>query len=91
MNPREILQKEGFTHVYEWHDVPNTEYPKHAHKGKVTLYITRGDVTFIFSDSTTKTISSGQRFDVPVGLEHRAKVGSNGCNYVVGEMIEDDS
>ncbi len=77
--------------MYEWHDEPNTEYTKHSHKGKVTLFILSGDVTFHFSDSTSKTISSGQRFDVPVGLEHEAVVGLNGCDYIVGEMIEGDS
>jgi mannose-6-phosphate isomerase-like protein (cupin superfamily) len=83
MNPQEILHKEGFHHVYEWHDGPNTEYPKHAHIGRVTLFVVKGDVTFTFSDSTTKTISSGQRFDVPVGQEHTAKVGQNGCVIIL--------
>jgi mannose-6-phosphate isomerase-like protein (cupin superfamily) len=66
-------------------------YESHAHKGEVTLFITQGDVTFYFSDSTTKTISTGERFDVPKGVTHEAVVGKNGCDYVVGEMIEGDS
>jgi hypothetical protein len=67
------------------------EYPVHAHKGKVTLFIQNGDVTFHFSDKTNKTVSSDQRFDVPVGIEHTAIVGPKGCDYIVGEMIEGDS
>ncbi len=77
--------------MYEWHDEPGVKYPARAHKGKVSLFIQNGDVTFNFSDKTNCTISSGQRFDVPIGLEHTAMVGSNGCDYIVGEMIEGDS
>lgn len=91
MKPQEILKSEGFVHVYEWHDEPGTKYPVHAHKGKVTIFIEKGDVTFHFSDNTTHIVKIGERFDVPIGLEHSAVVGPNGCDYVVGEMIEGDS
>ncbi len=91
MKPQEILQSEGFVRVYEWHDEPHTEYHAHAHVGKVTLFIEKGDVTFHFADNTTRTVKAGERFDVPIGLEHSAVVGSNGCNYVVGEMVEGDA
>jgi quercetin dioxygenase-like cupin family protein len=91
MKPQEILKSEGFVHVYEWHDEPGTKYPVHSHKGKVALFIEKGDVTFNFSDNTTHVVKSGERFDVPIGLEHSATVGSNGCDYIVGEMIEGDS
>lgn len=91
MQPQEILQSEGFVHIYKWHDEPNTQYPSHAHKGKVTLFIETGEVRFTFADTTTHTIKADERFDVPVGLEHTATVGSSGCDYIVGEMIKGDS
>ncbi len=91
MKPQEILKSEGFIYIYKWHDSPNTKYPAHAHKGKVTLFVEKGDVTFNFSDDTTQIVKSGERFDVPVGLEHSAIVGKNGCEYVVGEIVEGDS
>lgn len=91
MSPKEILQSEGFVHVYEWHDEPETEYPKHQHKGNVSIFIENGDVTFNFSDGTTRGVRRGERFDVPVGLEHTGVVGTEGCDYIVGEMIEGDS
>lgn len=91
MAPKEILQSEGFVHVYDWHDEPGVEYESHVHKGRVSIFVESGSVTFKFSDGTIKTISSNERFDVPVGLEHSAVVGSEGCDYVVGEMIEGDS
>lgn len=91
MSPQEILKSEGFVHIYEWHDEPGVKYEPHHHNGKVALFITKGDVTFHFSDNTTKTVKARERFDVPIGLEHGAEVGVEGCDYIVGEMIEGDS
>jgi quercetin dioxygenase-like cupin family protein len=87
----EDFQKE-FLYVYEWTDAPETVYPEHAHKGKVSIYVLNGEVTFFFPQTNeTKIISAGQRFDVPVRVSHSAKVGKEGCNYIVGEMIKGDS
>ncbi len=85
-----ILKREGFTHVYEWTDAPGTEYPEHAHKGKVSFFITEGEISMNFSGQET-VVSAGDRFDVPVGGMHSAKVGPAGCIFVVGEEIEGDS
>jgi quercetin dioxygenase-like cupin family protein len=91
---KEILRKKltdrGFPHIYEWHDEPGTEYPTHAHKGAVSMYILDGGLTFSFG---TKEVSlkQGDYFDVPIGTEHTANVGSEGCTFLVGEMIEGDS
>ncbi len=83
------LISEGFAHVYEWKDEPGTEYSSHAHNGKVTIFVTVGSVTF--SGSIEKVVAAGERFDVPPGVKHSAKVGLDGCEYVVGEEIEGDS
>ena len=87
---RKKLIDEGFKHVYEWTDKPGTDYPKHNHKDKVSFYITAGSLTFSFGDKNIE-LKTGDRFDVPPGKEHSAKVGPQGCSFVVGEMIEDDS
>jgi len=89
MNYEEIFKSEGFTHIYEWKDKPGIKYEEHAHKGKVSLYITAGSVTF--SGGINKELKSGERFDVPVGIAHTAIVGLNGCSYIVAEEIEGDS
>lgn len=88
--PEEQLNKEGFLHIYEWHDEPGTEYPSHAHKGKVAMYILQGDLAFRFGNEEFR-LKEGDRFDAPVGKEHTAKVGLEGCTFLVGEMIEGDS
>ncbi len=91
-NPQSLkieLKEEGFAHIYDWSDKPNTEYPEHTHKGKVSFYITRGSVTF--SGDIKTTVSAGERFDVPVGVKHSAIVSPEGCDWIVGEEIEGDS
>lgn len=90
----DLLKKQlldaGFKHVYEWHDRPGTDYPAHKHKDKVTLYIVDGGLS-LFINGEAIELKKGDKFDVPVGKEHTAKVGELGCSYIVGEMIEGDS
>ena len=84
------LEAEGFKHIYEWTDASNTEYKEHSHKDKVSFFLTDGDLTMTIGGKT-HVIKSGERMDVPVGVAHSAKVGANGCTFIVGEMIEGDS
>ncbi len=84
------LQQENFKHIYEWTDEPGTEYPAHSHKGPVALYVTQGSITFNIEGESLE-LKDGDRFDVPVGKEHTAKVSSEGCSFLIGEMIKGDS
>ncbi|HEY5220626.1 MAG TPA: cupin domain-containing protein [Candidatus Paceibacterota bacterium] len=84
------LEGEGFKHIYEWKDKPETPYVKHRHQDKVTLYILDGAITF-YIDGKTIELKKGDRFDVPPKKDHVALVGPEGCSYLVGEMIEGDS
>ena len=84
------LTAEGFPVVYEWVDEPGTLYEKHQHQEKVSFYIIKGQVTFDF-DGQIRLIKAGERFDVPPLTFHTAVVGEDGCEYVVGQMNEDDA
>lgn len=86
---KKILEDEGFPIVYEWTDVPNFQYEKHAHKGRVSFFVVDGSVTF--SGGIDKIVSKGGRIDVSPNVFHRAVVGSEGCTYVVGQEIEGDA
>ena len=85
-----ILEDEGFPSVYEWQDKAGTIYEAHAHKGKVSLFVTDGSIAFDF-EGIKKEVVAGERFDVPVGKSHSAIVGSQGWIVIVGEMIDGDS
>ena len=84
------LKDEGYPYIYEWKDAPGIEYPEHEHKGKVTIHILSGSITFKFPDREV-ALATGDHFDVPFGESHTAKVGPSGCHFLVGEMIENDS
>ena len=84
------LEKEGFPHVYEWQDKPGTVYPEHSHQDKVTIFITEGSLELTILGET-RELKTGDRFDVPPGIPHSAVVGPQGCQYVVGEIIDGDS
>ncbi len=90
MDFKEQLKSEGFPFVFEWTDAPNTTYEPHLHKGKVTFYITKGQILVdILGEKLL--INEGKRLDVPPGISHSAKVGPEGCSFVVGEEIEGDA
>ncbi len=84
------FEDEGFVSVYEHQDPAGTIYPEHCHKGKVSLFVTDGSITFDFSGEK-KEIVAPNRFDVPVGVSHSAEVGPQGWIVIVGEVIAGDS
>ena len=84
------LKLEGFAHVYTWTDEPGVTYPAHAHKGKVSFFVSAGSITMKL-DNNEVLVQTGERMDVPVGEIHTAVVGPDGCTFVVGEEIEGDS
>ncbi len=86
----ETFEKEGFAQVYEWSDAPHTHYELHAHKGKVSLFVTDGAIDFDFVGEK-KEVRAGERFDVPVGIMHSATVGPQGWIVIVAEEIAGDA
>lgn len=86
----QTFEREGFVSVFEWQDPAGTIYEEHAHKGRVSLFVTDGSITFDFGGEK-KEIMAGQRFDIAPGQKHGAVVGPQGWIVVVGEEIEGDS
>ncbi len=84
------LEKENWPYIYEWQDKAGTAYPLHSHQGKVVIFITEGSIDFTI-DGQTKTLRTGDRFDVLPHVPHSAVVGPAGCQFVVGEEIDGDS
>ncbi len=76
--------------VYEWQDKPRTVSVEHSHQDKVTIFITEGSIDLTIA-SKTHSLRTGDRFDVPPRVPCSVIVGPQGCQYVVGEMIEGDS
>lgn len=85
-----VLQSKGLPFIYEWTDAAGVEYKEHQHKGKVSFFVMEGDLVMHF-DGKEMHLKKGDIFDVPTGIKHTAKVGPNGCKFLVGEEIEGDS
>lgn len=86
---KEKLKSEGFPIVYEWKDEAGKTYENHMHQDKVSMYVVSGSITFDFYGEK-KLVQPGERLDVPPKTEHSAVVGEEGCEYVVGQITEDD-
>ena len=78
------LSREGFSHIYVWEDGPNASYPEHTHRTETAHIILKGEMTLTMG-SESRTYGPGDRCDVPAGAVHSARMGPNGCRYVIGE------
>jgi quercetin dioxygenase-like cupin family protein len=78
------LTREGFSHIFVWEDGPNTDYPEHTHRSETAHIVLSGEMT-ITTDGQSTTYRAGDRCDVPFGATHSAKMGPEGCRYLVGE------
>lgn len=80
----EQLRGEGFTHTYVWQDDANAHYPDHTHATETAHVILQGEMT-LTTAGRTETYRAGQRCDVPAGAVHSARIGPQGCRYLIGE------
>ena len=80
----EKLRREGFSGIFVHRDSPNAYYLDHTHSGITAHIILEGNIT-VTSEGKTTTFEPGQRFDVPAGEVHSAKIGPMGCRYMIGE------
>jgi len=78
------LRDEGFRTTYVWQDGPNAFYPDHTHSTVTAHIILEGEMT-VTSDGKTQTFAVGDRFDVPAHTVHSARMGPQGCRYLIGE------
>ncbi len=81
---RKQLSAEGFAHTYVWQDGPQAHYSDHTHAGLTAHIILDGEMTLTMGGKS-QTYRAGERCDVPAGAVHSAKMGPNGCRYLVGE------
>jgi quercetin dioxygenase-like cupin family protein len=87
MDEKEIarqLAEEGFRHTYVWRDAPNVYYPEHTHATETAHVILQGEMTLTVAGQT-RTYGIGERCDVPAGTVHVARMGPEGCRYLIGE------
>jgi mannose-6-phosphate isomerase-like protein (cupin superfamily) len=79
------LHAEGFSRTYVWQDGPGAFYPDHTHPKATAHVILEGEMA-LTSEGVTRTYHSGDRCDVPARTIHSARMGPEGCRYLIGEM-----
>ena len=87
MNLEEVenkLKEEGFKIIYLRQDEPNVFYSDHTHKRTTAHIILEGEMILIV-EGEAKEVKVGERIDVPSGAVHSAKMGPQGCKYLIGE------
>lgn len=70
--------------MYVWQDVPHEFYPDHTHAGETAHVILQGEMTLTMR-GTSRTYREGERVDVPGETVHSARMGAEGCRYLIGE------
>ncbi|MEK9155360.1 MAG: cupin domain-containing protein [Patescibacteria group bacterium] len=80
----EQFQSEGFRDIYVWHNAPGEIYPSHQHNGLTTHAVLQGSL-WVRIGSEEKEYVVGDRFDIPAQVAHSARMGDEGCTYVIGE------
>jgi hypothetical protein len=78
------LRSEGFLHTYVWQDGPSAFYPDHTHSTETAHIILNGEMELTQSGATHAYVT-GERCDVPAGAVHSARMGPQGCRYLIGE------
>ncbi len=78
------LHEEGFTHLFVWRDGPDATYPDHTHPVLTAHVVLEGEMRLTMNGQT-ETYKSGDRCDVPAHTRHSARMGPEGCQYLIGE------
>jgi len=78
------LRSEGFAHTYVWQDGPDAFYSDHTHATETAHIVLAGEMSLTM-DGRTQRFAAGERCDVPAGAVHSARMGPQGCRYLIGE------
>ncbi len=82
---KDMLKDEGFERIYTWEDLPGNYYPEHAHNFYSAHVVIHGKIKIKTRDGEEIFFEEGDRFDIHSGELHSAKVGPEGCRYIVAE------
>ncbi|MGH9357499.1 MAG: cupin domain-containing protein, partial [Terriglobia bacterium] len=73
-----------FSVTYVWEDGANAFHPDHIHSTTTAHVILKGEMT-VCCGGSEQVVKEGDRFDVPAHALHSARMGSQGCRYLIGE------
>ncbi len=79
---KETLRKEGFFHIFTWHDKRDTKYPEHTHPYYEVRWIVEG-VLVIVENAQEIELHPGDRLESLPNTPHSAYAKSD-VTYVCG-------
>lgn len=77
------LLRDGYTGVALHKDPPNFEYPEHAHPVDTGYVVLQGEMVVII-EGKDYAVGLGQRLDIGKQVAHQARIGKDGCSFLVG-------
>ncbi|MCQ3936819.1 MAG: cupin [Chloroflexi bacterium] len=81
---RQLMTNEGLD-PYSWSNGPGDVYSAHSHSYDKVIYVVQGSITFGLPElNQSLTLKAGDRLDLPAGVVHNAKVGSEGVVCLEG-------
>lgn len=73
-----LMNDEGLN-PYSWSNGPFDVYSAHSHSYNKVIYVVQGSITFGLPELGKQlTLKAGDRLDLPAGVVHDARVGSQG-------------
>jgi len=70
---------------YTWSNGPFDVYSAHSHGFDKVIYVVQGSITFGLPElGQSLTLNAGDRLDLPAGVVHNAKVGTEGVVCLEG-------
>lgn len=84
---KERLRTEGFENVFVWRDYADVYYERHTHPFDVAHAMLEGEMEIIM-EGVRYPLKAGDRLDVPAWRAHSARVGPEGCQYIIGKRFE---
>lgn len=80
------LRDDGYTGVVLWRNSPGEMYPNHIHAGATVHIVIEGKI-FVTINGREREYKEGDRFIIPAGVSHAARMGESGCLYIMGEKV----
>jgi uncharacterized protein YjlB len=74
----QLMAEEGLN-PYSWSNGPFDKYSAHSHSYNKVIYVVQGSITFGLPELGKQlTLKTGDRIDLPAGVNHDAQVGGQG-------------
>lgn len=77
------LKSDGYSQVAQHKDPPNFEYPEHSHPVDTSYVVLQGNMV-VQMEGQEQVVGEGQRLDIGKQVVHWARVGAEGCTFLIG-------